>query len=71
MRIVLWIALLSVVPAAAAAVEHPGWAFPTTDKIQPQTIPDDGKPKAAPGGSRTNACWSFSAVTVAPGRSMS
>ena len=53
MRIVLWIALLSVVPAAAAAVEHPGWAFPATDKIQPQTVPDDGKPKTAPGSSRT------------------
>jgi cytochrome c553 len=45
--------LISVVPAAAAAVEQPGWAFPTTDRIQPQTIPDDGKPKTAPGSSRT------------------
>jgi cytochrome c553 len=53
MHIVLWIMLLSVAPAAAAAVEHPDWAFPTTDKIQPQTIPDDGKPKTAPGSSRT------------------
>jgi cytochrome c553 len=49
-RILLWIALISIVPAPRP---HPGWAFPTTDRIQPQTIPDDGKPKTAPGSSRT------------------
>lgn len=45
--------LLGLVPLVAGAAEGPDWAFPVTDKMQPQTIPDDGKPKTAPGSDRT------------------
>jgi cytochrome c553 len=39
-------------PAAASAAQKPNWAFPVSDKAQPP-IRDDGKPKTAPGSSRT------------------
>jgi len=33
----------------ARAAELPAWAFPVTEKTQPQLPPDDGKPKTMPG----------------------
>ena len=45
--------LIGLVPLIAYAAERPDWAFPVTDKVQPQTIADDGKPKTAPGSDRT------------------
>jgi cytochrome c553 len=53
MRIAAYALLAGFIPFAAQAAEGPDWAFPVTDKIQPQTIPDDGKPKTAPGSERT------------------
>jgi cytochrome c553 len=45
--------LIGLAPLIAYAAEGPDWAFPVTDKVQPQTAPDDGKPKTAPGSART------------------
>jgi cytochrome c553 len=45
--------LIGLAPIAATAAEGPGWAFPATDKVQPKTVPDDGKPKTAPGSDKT------------------
>lgn len=42
--------LAAALPAGAA--ERPDWAFPVTDKVQPPSN-DDGKPKTAPGTTRT------------------
>ena len=39
-------------PIAAWAAQKPSWAFPSSDAVQPP-IHDDGKPKTAPGSSRT------------------
>ena len=47
------LAIASCLSAAAFAAERPDWAFPVTDKSPPQTLPDDGKPKAAPGSDRS------------------
>ena len=37
----------------ALAADRPDWAFPVTDKAPPATLPDDGKPKSAPGSDRS------------------
>jgi cytochrome c553 len=39
--------------APVRAADKPDWAFPVTDKSPPATLPDDGKPKTAPGSDRT------------------
>jgi cytochrome c553 len=40
--------------SSAIAADKPDWAFPVTDKVQPSNvIPDDGKPKTAPGSSKS------------------
>ncbi len=38
---------------SAFAADKPDWAFPVTDKTPPVTMPDDGKPKSAPGSDRS------------------
>ena len=48
---VLGVAWLSLA-ASALAADKPEWAFPVTDKTPPAMLPDDGKPKAAPGSDR-------------------
>jgi cytochrome c553 len=53
MRTAIVALLIGLAPIAAAAAEAPGWAFPVTEKVQPKTIPDDGKPKAAPDSDKT------------------
>ena len=53
MRTAILALLIGLSPIAAAAAEGPGWAFPVTDKVQPKTTPDDGKPKTAPGSDKT------------------
>jgi cytochrome c553 len=35
------------------ALDKPDWAFPVTDKVQPNVPPDDGKPKSAPNSTQT------------------
>lgn len=52
MRRVLAAILLGLLATAAYAGEHPDWAFPATDKVQPQ-VGDDGGPKTAPGSDKT------------------
>jgi cytochrome c553 len=43
-----------LLPAMAMAADKPDWAFPVTDKVQPSNVvPDDGKPKSAPGSSKS------------------
>jgi len=37
----------------ALAADRPDWAFPVTDKAPPAILPDDGKPKSAPGSDRS------------------
>jgi cytochrome c553 len=44
--------IVALVPTSAWAAAKPGWAFPVMDKNQPP-VRDDGKPKTAPGSSRT------------------
>lgn len=46
-------ALALCASSAALAADKPDWAFPVTDKVQPAMVPDDGKPKSAPGSTRT------------------
>jgi len=53
MRIAAYALLAGLMPCVAHAAGGPDWAFPVTDKVQPLTIPDDGKPKTAPGSERT------------------
>jgi cytochrome c553 len=45
--------LISLIPVIAHAAGGPDWAFPVTDRVQPRTMPDDGKLKTAPGSART------------------
>jgi cytochrome c553 len=52
MRKLLSIVLIGILPALAYAAEHPDWAFPVTDKVQPQ-VTDDGGLKTAPGSDKT------------------
>jgi cytochrome c553 len=49
---VLGIAWLGLA-ASAFAADKPDWAFPVTDKNPPAALPDDGKPKSAPGSDRS------------------
>lgn len=37
----------------ALAADRPDWAFPVTDKAPSAILPDDGKPKSAPGSDRS------------------
>ena len=53
MRALGWAMLICLVSVAAYGAERPDWAFPVADKVQPNTIPDDGKPRSAPGSTRT------------------
>jgi cytochrome c553 len=53
MRTAICALLIGFAPLIAYAAAGPDWAFPTTDKVQPQTTPDDGKAKTAPGSDRT------------------
>ena len=53
MKRLLCLLALSILPSLASAAEKPDWAFPVMDRVQPQTPPDDGKPKSAPGSTRT------------------
>jgi cytochrome c553 len=53
MRTLGWAILICLVAGAAYGAELPGWAFPVADKVQPQTPPDDGQPKTAPGSAKT------------------
>lgn len=45
--------LTCLVSVAAYGAERPDWAFPVADKVQPNTVPDDAKPRTAPGSTRT------------------
>jgi cytochrome c553 len=53
MRTLAWMSVICFISVAAYAAQRPDWAFPTTDKVQPQTVPDDGGPKTAPGSDKT------------------
>jgi cytochrome c553 len=53
MRTLVWILAFSCISPVSFAADKPDWAFPVTEKIQPQVPPDDGKPKTAPGSSKT------------------
>ena len=53
MRTLAWMSVICLISVAAYAAQRPDWAFPTTDKVQPQTVPDDGGPKTAPGSDKT------------------
>ena len=46
------VCLTVLAPVIAAAADKPDWAFPVTDKVQPPNR-DDGKPKTAPGSTKT------------------
>jgi cytochrome c553 len=47
MRKLLLALLIGLAPIIANGADHPDWAFPVTDKVQPPTK-DDGQPKTAP-----------------------
>jgi len=51
MKIAIWIVLLTLLPAVAAAAERPEWAFGPEQAAPPR--PDDGKPKQVPGSSKS------------------
>jgi cytochrome c553 len=53
MRALAWMSVICLFSVAAYGAQRPDWAFPTTDKVQPQTVPDDGRPKTAPGSDKT------------------
>lgn len=53
MRALAWMSVFCLFSAAAYGAERPDWAFPTTDKVLPQTVPDDGRPRTAPGSEKT------------------
>jgi cytochrome c553 len=44
--------LFGLIPIVACAADRPGWAFPTSDKVQPPST-DDGQPKTAPGSDKS------------------
>jgi cytochrome c553 len=52
-QIGFWILLIGLVPVVAEAAERPDWAFPVTDKVQPQSTTDHGEPKTPPGSTKS------------------
>ncbi len=50
---VVWALSLCLAAGGAQAADKPDWAFPVTDKVQPAGVPDDGKPKSAPGSQKS------------------
>ncbi len=52
MRKLLLALLIGATPIVAYGADHPDWAFPVTDKVQPP-LKDDGQPKTAPGSDKT------------------
>jgi cytochrome c553 len=52
MRRLFWVLLIAVAPVLAYAAERPDWAFPVTDKVQPQLPPDEA-PHSAPGSDKS------------------
>src|SRR4051794_16061955 len=52
-RLRLVAAMFVLGPVMASAADKPDWAFPVTEKVQPNVTPEDGKPKTAPGSSKS------------------
>ena len=53
-QIEFWILLIGLAPVVAEAAERPDWAFPVTDKVQPQSTTDHGEPKTPPGRTKSS-----------------